>query len=142
MKAKIALHGNNDKGECNIKTHSATSSPLSMRILLSIAVIRRWYLEEIDFKSAFLEFGQAVRDVYGITPRESKERFIYWLLLTTDYGLGNAIPKWKEKIDAYLLSFGLCQLVYVPQKFYRNSSANLHILAIKVAEDIFASWRT
>lgn len=64
-----------------------------MKLILSLAVIKRWNLAKIDFKSAFLQSGQAVRDVYVVPPKGSKERFVYWLLLTAAYGLVTASAK-------------------------------------------------
>lgn len=47
----------------------------------------------------------------------------------------NSSAKGKEEIDSSLLSFWVCQLVYVPQLFYRKSSGNPNILAITVVDD-------
>lgn len=44
VKARIAPHGNIDNDKGNLKTDSVTCSTLGMRILLSIAGIRRWNL--------------------------------------------------------------------------------------------------
>ena len=73
--------------------------------------------DEIDFTTAFLQSGIATRDVYIVPPKESKDRFVYWLLLTAAYGLVNANAKWQEEIDGYLLSLGFEQSVYIPQLF-------------------------
>jgi len=137
LKARIAPHGNKDRERDNLKTDSATCSPVGMRLILSIAVIKKWNLAKIDFKSAFLQSGQAIRDVYVKPPRESKEKFVYWLLLTAAYGLVNASAKWQEEIDGSLKILGFHQLIYVPQLFYkRDSSGLLSVIAVKVVDDV------
>lgn len=137
MKARIAPHGNRNREKEDIKTDSATCSPVRMRIILSIAVIKGWKLAKIDFKSAFLQSGQAIRDVYVVPPRESKKRFVYWLLLTSAYGLVNAGTKWQEEVDGSLLSLGFHQLIYVPQLFYKkDENGNLEVLGVKIVDDV------
>ena len=80
--------------------------PVGMRMILSIAVIKGWNLAKIDFKSAFLQSGQAIRDVYVVPPGESKERFVYWLLLTAADGLVKKSAKWQEEVDGSLKQLG------------------------------------
>lgn len=48
-------------------------SPVGMRILLSTATKQKWRLTKLDVKTAFLQTGQAERDVYVIPPRESDD---------------------------------------------------------------------
>eukprot|EP00171_Calliarthron_tuberculosum_P001315 IDg1315t1 len=136
MKARIAPHGNKDKEKTNLKTDSATCPPIGIRILISIAVINKWSLAKIDFKSAFLQSGNAMRDVYVVPPRECNTRSHYWLLLTATYGLVNANSKWQEISDELLRSIGYKQLVYVPQVFYIYESNELKAAAVKVVDDV------
>jgi len=51
VKARIAPHGDKDDMKDDLKKDSATCSPVGMRILLSISVIKSWLLCKIDFKS-------------------------------------------------------------------------------------------
>lgn len=83
---------------------------MGIRILLSIAIIKRWNIAKIDSKPAFLQSGNAVSDVYVISPRECKERLVYWLLLTADYGLVNASANRLEEINGSLSIFGIYNL--------------------------------
>ena len=83
--------------------------------LLSIATIRKWPLDKIDFKSAFLQTGDAKRDVYVVPPRECESRSRhYWLQLTAADGLLNANAKWQEHGDHFLQSIGFKQVSYIP----------------------------
>jgi len=136
MKARIAPHGNKDRERQDLKTDSATCPPTGIRILLSIASLMKWPLAKIDFTSAFLQTGNAERDVYVVPPRECGDRSNYWLLLTAAYGLVNANAKWQKQSDDVLRSFGFNQLVYVPQVFFAEDANNLTMLAVKVVDDI------
>lgn len=136
MKARIAPHGNKDKDRSDLKTDSATCPPTGIRVLLSIATFMKWPITKIDFTSAYLQTGDARRDVYVVPPRECEDRSKYWLLKAAAYGLVNAGAKWQEHADALLQSLGLFQLKFVPQVFYSMCSSGLNVLAVKVVDDI------
>ena len=115
MKARIAPHGNKDKDRDLLKTDSAQCPPTGIRILVSVATIMKWPFAKIDFVSAFLQTGDAKRDVHVISPRECRRRSNYWLLLTSAYGLVNANAKWQEHCDYLFTNIGLTQSRFVPQ---------------------------
>lgn len=94
MKARIAPHGNKDSDKNIYKIDSTSCPPVVIRCLHSISTINQWPMMKIDFKSAFLQTGEALRDVYVIPPRECHTRSHYWLLLAASYGLVNANAKW------------------------------------------------
>eukprot|EP00737_Agarophyton_chilense_P003040 gb/GEZJ01003522.1/.p1 GENE.gb/GEZJ01003522.1/~~gb/GEZJ01003522.1/.p1 ORF type:complete len:354 (-),score=32.73 gb/GEZJ01003522.1/:1281-2342(-) len=140
LKARIAPHSNDDKHKHALKTDYATRLPVGIRILFSISTIHHWVLAKIDFKSAFLQPGDATRDVYMIPAREcaTRHRF-YWLLLTAAYGHSNASAKWQQLSDNLLHSIGFKQLVWVPQLFYRNIDGKLTCVAINIVDDVLFS---
>ena len=70
IRAQIAPHGNRDKERDSLKTDLAQCPPTGIRILASIATIIKWAVSKIDFVSAFLQIGDAKRDVCIITPCE------------------------------------------------------------------------
>ena len=135
MKARIAPHGNKDKDRFELKTDSAQCPPTGIRILASVSTIMKWPIAKIDFASAFLQTGDAKRDVYVIPPRECRRRSNYWLLLTSAYGLVNANAKWQEHCDYLFSSLGLLQSRYVPQLFF-SKGKGLEILAVKIVDDV------
>jgi len=137
MKARIAPHGNKDKFKNDVKKDSATCPPVGIRIALSIASMLKWDTAKIDFTSAFLQAGDATRDVYVIPPRESSDKMFRWLLLTAAYGLVNAGAKWQEHIDSFLLQIGFIHVIFIPQLFYMDDSdGKVKIMAVKVVDDI------
>ncbi|CAN8065041.1 unnamed protein product [Agarophyton chilense] len=66
MKARIAPHGIKDKEIHNLRTDCATCPPVGFRILLSFSCLFKWALVKVDVKSAFLQTGEAKRDVYVV----------------------------------------------------------------------------
>lgn len=108
-----------------------------MRIVCSVAALRKWHLSKFDFKTAFLQSGDATRDVYVKPPIECKYRNrFYWLLLAATYGLVNANLKWQHAIDAELTSLGLLQSKLIPQLFYSISNNEVVLIAAKAVDDI------
>lgn len=93
IKARIAPHGNEDSLKHIVKSDCAMSSPTSIRYILTIAALNRCVISRADVKFAFLETGQAQRDVFVRTPRESADKRHYWLLLSAAYVLVNANAK-------------------------------------------------
>lgn len=137
MKARIAPHGNKDLDRNQLKTDSAVCPTLGIRILLSLATIFMWCLAKIDFKRAFLQTGDARRDVYVVPPGESNDKNHYWLLRPASYGLDNANAKWQEHSDYLLKSLGLQQLTYVRQLFYKfDSTGVVQLVAVKIVDDV------
>ena len=68
MKARITLHGNKDQGKEELKTDCVSCPPFGLRTLVSIAVLLQFFITEEDIKSAFLQSGEAQREVYVILP--------------------------------------------------------------------------
>ncbi len=135
MKAQIAPHGNEDKDHHELKTDSAQCPSTGIRILTSIATIMKWPIAKIDFAGAFLQTGDAKRDVYFISPRECRRRSNYWLLLTSAYGFVYANAKWQEHCDHLFSILGLLQSLYFPQLFFSRAKI-LDILAVKIVDDV------
>ena len=91
LKARIAPHGNEDDLKNVLSKDCSTCPPTGLRIVESIAAIKGWTIYKADVKAAFLQTGEAHRDVYVRPPRDSKMKSTYlWLLLTAAYGLVNA----------------------------------------------------
>ena len=136
MKARIAPHGIKDKGKYLLKTDSSQCPPTGVRILLSVSTIKKWPLAKIDFTSAFLQTGNATRDVYVVPPRECCRKSSYWLLLTSAYGLVNANAKWQEHSDSLFVNLGLSQSRFIPQLFCSFKINCLDMVAVKIVDDI------
>lgn len=114
LKARIAPHGNEDSHKNMMKSDCAMRSPVGIRIVLTTAATRRWPLIKADVKSAFLQTGKAERHVYVRSPRESRDKRHYWLLLAAAYGLVNANAKFQVQADELITSIGLSHMAVVP----------------------------
>lgn len=91
-------------------------------------------------KAAFLQTGEAQRDVYVRPPREGKMKSSHhWLLITAAYGLVNANAKWHFQSDNLMLEIGLTQSAHVPQLFYQKYNGRLVLIVAKVLDDLKAA---
>ena len=137
LKARIAPHGNEDSLRYEMRTDCAMCAPMGVRLLISIAAVKKWRITKVDVKSAFLQTGAAERQVFVIPPGESKDRFkSLWLLLTASYGLVNANAKFQALADDLLLDLGLSRVIDVPQLFYGKKDGVLTVLMAKIVDDI------
>lgn len=79
-------------------------SPTGSRLLLSISSLHRFPLTKLDETPAFLQTGNAARDVYVMPPRKSSDPGkVLWILVTNAYGLVNANAKGKLQSEAIML---------------------------------------
>ena len=102
VRARTAPHGKKGDEKYFLKTDSQTCPPVVIRIPLSIGSILKLCLAKIDVKSAFLQKGTAMRDVYVVPPRECSSRSVYWLLLTAEYLLVNSNAKFQNHRNNYM----------------------------------------
>lgn len=65
---------NQDDLHSDVLSDCAMCSPAEMDILISTVSLFGWPMHQLDVKSAFLQTGSAVRDVYVTTPRESPDQ--------------------------------------------------------------------
>ena len=101
----------------------------------------QWPLAKIDFASAFLQIGEAKRDVDLVPPRECRRKSFYWLLLTSTYGLVNSNAKLQENCDFLFSNLGFSQSRFVPQPFYAFQNTEIDILAVKIVDDVLITRR-
>ena len=68
IRARIAPHGDKDTDQYQLKTDFSVCPPTGIWILLSLASFFKFCACKIDFKGAFLQRGDAMRDVYVVPP--------------------------------------------------------------------------
>lgn len=137
LTARIAPHGNEDAMRHELKTDCATCSTAGLRILESISALFGWKVIRVDAKTAFLQTGEAQREVYVIPPVESGMRKThFWLLMAAEYGLVNSNAKWQAKSDERIYEIGLKQSQNIPQLFYMHDEGKLVLIAAKIVDDI------
>lgn len=94
-----------------------------------------WTIYDAGTESAFLQTGDAERDVQMIPPFEIGMRAThFWLLLIASYGL-NSNAKWQKHSGQVFIDLGLqhCQQMF--QLFYKMDSDELVLILGKVIDD-------
>lgn len=137
LKARIAPHSNEDSLQFSLRSDCSMCPPLGFRIIASIASICKWRLSKLDVKTAFLQTGEANRDVYVVPPVESNDRNRFlWLLLTASCGLVNANAKWQFVFDHALHDIGFLSIAVLSQLFYlKNKSGVITAALAKIVDD-------
>ncbi len=136
MKCRFAPHGNEDKEKDDLRTDSASCSPLAFRVFLSVCSLRKMFISKVDVKSAFVQMGPAERDVYMRPPASDKSRYTLWKLNVAAYGLVIANAKWQDQSDSLLQECGHCQLAYLPQLFYSEENGCVPLIVINLVDDL------
>lgn len=140
LKARIVPYGNEDKFRHEVTKDYNICPTTVFRILISIAVMKKWYLYKADVKAAFLQTGKVQRAVYVRPPRESSMKATnLWLRLSAAYGLVYSGAKWQNQSDQTFYDLGLDQFKHVQKLFYKNGNGHLVIIAAKVVDDILVA---
>lgn len=91
-----------------------------------------------DFKSAILQTGGALRDIYVVPPKESEDKKHYWFLLDASYGLVNANAKLQQYSDDLFWSLGLNRVAYFPQLLNsHDDSGKFQGIKVKIVNEVF-----
>ncbi|GAU19342.1 hypothetical protein TSUD_336290 [Trifolium subterraneum] len=89
------------------ETFSPVIKPITIRIILTLAVTNKWPVQQIDVNNAFLN-GVLQEEVYMHQPAgfENADRSLVCKLHKSLYGLKQAPRAWYEKLTQTLLTFG------------------------------------
>ena len=122
----------------DVPRESPTISRSSMRVLLAIAVQKKWKVKTTDIKSAFLQGKKLKRTVHLIPPKES-ETLVgkIWRLVRPLYGLNDASRQFYESISEFLLHVGCCQSKLDTALFMKYNKNNILIGCIGLHVDDF-----
>lgn len=69
LKAQICVDGNQDDERWSMRSDAAEASHTSFRMLYSIAMMFDMTLAKVDIRGAYIQSGEAHRDIYVRPPR-------------------------------------------------------------------------
>lgn len=120
-------------------TFSPVAKITTVRVLLSLAVIQGWYLEQLDVNNAFLH-GDLHEEVYMIPPpgltgiSESKVCRLHKSL----YGLKQASRQWYSKLSTFLISLGYNQSQADHSMYVKSNKHEFTALLVYVDDVVLA----
>ena len=103
-KARLVARGF-EEDQSQLRTDSPTCSKESLRMMLSVLASKKWSLQSIDIKSAYLQGNDITRDIYLKPPKEAKTKML-WKLERTPYGLVDAGRQWYIKVQKEFTALG------------------------------------
>ncbi|KAK4317301.1 hypothetical protein Pmani_011614 [Petrolisthes manimaculis] len=117
IKARLVARGFEDKEE--VQSDSPTVSKEMLRSFVAILASKKWGVNSIDIKAAFLQSERFERDVYLIPPTEADcDSNVLWKLQKCVYGLNDAVRKWYLTVKTFMLKMGCTQVKTDPAAFY------------------------
>ncbi|PNX97517.1 retrovirus-related Pol polyprotein from transposon TNT 1-94, partial [Trifolium pratense] len=89
------------------ETFSPVIKPITIRLILSLAVSYNWPLKQLDVNNAFLN-GLLEEEVYMVQPPgfEDTDTSLVCKLNKALYGLKQALRQWFDRLTSTLLQFG------------------------------------
>lgn len=105
---------------------SPVVKPVTIRLILTLAVINQWKLFQLDVNNAFLN-GLLNESVYMSQPPGFKDSnsSLVWRLNRALYGLKQAPREWFERLQFTLIQFGFVASKHDPSLFIYAASVYL-----------------
>lgn len=130
-KARLVAKGFHQRqGFDFLETFSPVVKPVTVRVILTIAITHKWSIQQLDVNNAFLN-GVLDEEVYMEQPQgfESADPTLVCKLHKALYGLKQAPRQWFERLQATLLSLGFKSSKCDPSLFtYRSHSDTINLL--------------
>ena len=129
-KSWLAAKGLEEINYKQIPKDSPKCSKKVFQTMLALIAQKKWKLNAIDIKTAFLQGDKTDREIYDMPPKEANTTNV-WQLKKCIYGLGDASHKWYNRVKTYLLSIGLVMSKANPALFhYHDNNILIGMIAI------------
>ncbi|KAK2354410.1 putative mitochondrial protein [Trifolium repens] len=122
------------------ETFSPVVKPVTIRIILTIAVTHKWSIQQLDVNNAFLN-GILEEEVYMSQPPgfDTTDSTLVCKLHKALYGLKQAPRQWFERLQGALLQLGFLSSKCDPSLFTYSSKGNTIYLLVYVDDIIITS---
>ena len=131
-KARLVARGFEEDSTA-LRTDSPTCMKDTLRLILAIAVSKKWALNSIDIKAAFLQGNPIERELYLRPPKEASQPGKLWRLKKVVYGLSDASRVWYLRVFGELKKLGASVSKYDRAVFiWKNGNTVEGILAAHV----------
>ena len=107
LKARLVARGF-EEDKAQLRTDSPTCYKESLRLLLCILASKKWKLQSIDIKSAYLQGNNISRSIF-LQPPDCANSKKLWKLVKTPYGLVDAGRQWYIRVVKLFISLGAVQ---------------------------------
>jgi hypothetical protein len=142
-KARLVVKGFEQVfGQDYVETTSPTARMESLRLILHLAAVNGWEVQQVDVKTAYL-YGLLPADkvVYMEQPvgfaEPGKEDWV-WELQRGLYGMKQSGRIWNKTMNKALLSWGFKRLAADPCVYYRHTKSGTIVTAIHVDDFLIA----
>ncbi|PNY08092.1 histone deacetylase [Trifolium pratense] len=119
------------------ETFSPVIKPITIRLILSLAISYKWPLKQLDVNNAFLN-GSLDEEVYMVQPQgfEVSDSSLVCKLNKALYGLKQAPRQWFDKLTTTLLQFGFKASKCDPSLFTYSKDRQVVYLLVYVDDII------
>ena len=133
VKARIVARGY-EEGEM-LFVDAPTVDKTSLRIILTIATMKKWKCSSLDVKSAFLQSHKLDRTVYLNPPKDIRKKNIIWRIKKPIYGLKDSAKNWYCSLKTELLALGCVESILDPTVYCYYENEELKGLFICHVDD-------
>ena len=118
-----------------LDTYSPVAKLTTVRLLLALAIVNRWYLKQLDVDNAFLH-GDLNEEMYMVLPpgmQSDKPRQVCKLQRSL-YGLKQASRQWYAKLSSFLISHVYNQCTSNYSLFLKHESNSITALLVYITQ--------